>query len=358
MEKIFKRLPRNGAERDKEILAGQNSPLETSQKGETGQPEQAKSKSAESDGPAPKFAWSLKSQGQGKSGKNNPLIEKEIPDDLWIKCTQCKELLYSKEFEHNKKVCPKCGYHFRLGAWERVALLLDENSFVEINRDLVTTDPLNFTSPTELPYHLKAAESRSKTGLNEAIITGYGSLEQLPVALAVCDFAYQGGSMGSVFGEKLVRLVELALERRLPMLTISASGGARMHEGMFSLMQMTKTTAALARLGEAGLPHISLLTDPCTGGVIASYASVADVVLAEPGALLGFAGPRVIEQITKQKLPPGFQTAEFLLEHGMIDRVVPRKELRPLLLNLLGFYQMSGSSQAVEERALEVSYAG
>lgn len=355
MEKIFKRVTKGTSERESEKGDPKNQPTAST----NSQSEESRLNGQENNGPTPKFAWSIKPQSEGKIAKSSTLVNKEIPDDLWIKCSRCKELLYSKEFENNRKVCHKCGFHFRMGAWERLALLLDEGSFVELNRNLVTSDPLQFTSLAEPPYHIKAAETRQKTGLKEAIITGIGTLEKMPLAVSVCDFAYQGGSMGSVFGEKLVRLIELALEQRLPLLTVSASGGARMHEGIFSLMQMAKTTAALARLGQVGLPHISLLADPTTGGVIASYAAVADVVLAEPGAHIGFAGPRVIEQIIRQKLPADFQTAEFLLEHGMVDQVVPRKELRPLLASLLGLYQLSSSQPVLTvERELEVSYAG
>ncbi len=371
MDKFFKRVPKgNAAEGNTERTRPQPSQttppdstdpnLNSADLSDGAEPSAARP----SEGPAPKFAWSIKPQGEAKNGKTLAHPVKDIPDGLWIKCTHCKELLYTKEFENNKKVCHKCGHHFRLGAWERINSLVDEASFAEIDSRLVTTDPLAFTSLAEPPYAQKSLESRRKTGLNEALITGFARLEEQPLGLAVCDFNYQGGSMGSVFGEKLVRLIEECMARRLPLLTINASGGARMHEGMFSLMQMAKTTGALARLGEAGLPHISVLTDPCTGGVIASYASVADVLLAEPGALIGFAGPRVIEQITKQKLPPGFQTAEFLLEHGMIDRVVERKELRATLVTLLRFYaqaaQQAAQSQAREVRLLqrEVSYAG
>jgi len=355
LEKIFKRVTKGTPERETE----KSDPKEPQSDSTYSQSEDSRLNGQKSDGPAPKFAWSIKPQSEGKVAKSSTLVDKEIPDDLWIKCSKCKELLYSKEFENNRKVCHKCGFHFRMGAWERIALLLDEGSFVEMNRDLVTSDPLGFTSLAEPPYYVKAAETRQKTGLNEAIITGVGTLEKMPLAVSVCDFSYQGGSMGSVFGEKLVRLIEFALEQRLPLLTVSASGGARMHEGIFSLMQMAKTTAALARLGQAGLPHISLLTDPCTGGVIASYAAVADVVLAEPGALIGFAGARVIEQVIRQKLPPDFQTAEFLLEHGMVDRVVPRKELRQLLVSLLNIYQLTSNRPSITvERELEVSYAG
>lgn len=358
MEKIFKRLPKGAHEPDKERPVSPETAGATPPDTSKVLPQsKADSKQPSVEGPAPKFAWSIKPQRDSKTAKPRP-EEKDIPDDLWTKCSHCKELIYTKEFENNKKVCHKCGQHFRLGARERLELLLDEGSFEEINARLVTSDPLHFTSLAEPSYAEKSVESRRKTGLNEAVMTGLASLEALPLGIAVCDFSYQGGSMGSVMGEKLVRLIEEVTARRLPLLTVSASGGARMHEGMFSLMQMAKTTAALARLGEAGLPHLSLLTDPCTGGVIASYASVADVMLAEPGALLGFAGPRVIEQTTRQKLPPGFQTAEFLLEHGMIDGVVPRKELRSTLSCLLRFYKAAeGRAVAALPQQLEVSYA-
>lgn len=310
------------------------------------------------EGPRPKFSWSIKPQADGAKAaeKSKP---KEIPDGLYVKCSGCKELIYSKELEKNAKICHKCGQHFRMRAYERLQFLLDENSFEEINARLVTSDPLTFTNLAEPPYKLKSAQSRAKTGVNEALVTGFGSVEQLPLGVAVCDFSYQGGSMGSVFGEKLARLIEVCLERRLPLLTINASGGARMHEGMFSLMQMAKTTAALAKLGEAGLPHFSLLTDPCTGGVMASYATVADVLMAEPGALIGFAGARIIEQITKQKLPPGFQTAEFVLEHGMIDMVVSRREFRSTLATMLRLYKMAEqqSRPAFVQPEVEITYA-
>lgn len=357
MEKLFKRIPRVGGESEKERSEG--SPEGTVEPQNQAQaeivektPEITPEKAKKHEGHAPKFSWN-KPQGDQKP-KPAKSSKDDIPDDLWIKCAHCKELIYSKEFENNKKVCPKCGFHFRLGAYERVNVTLDEGSFEEINANLVTGDPLNFTTSTET-YQVKSDQTRAKTGVNEAIVTGFGTIEELPVALAVCDFNYLGGSMGSVFGEKLVRLIEHALERRLPLLAISASGGARMHEGMFSLMQMAKTTAAFACLGEAGLPFISLLVDPCTGGVIASYASVADIILAEPGALLGFAGPRVIEQVTKQKLPPGFQTSEFFLEHGMVDQVVNRKELRSVIAKLLRLYQTAVAQNEARER--EVSYA-
>jgi acetyl-CoA carboxylase carboxyl transferase subunit beta len=352
LEKLFKRIPKVSGESEKERPEGSPDGTIEPPKSQK-QPEISQEKVKKHEGHAPKFSWSIKPQADDKPKHAKP-DKDDIPDDLWIKCAHCKELIYSKEFENNKKVCPKCGHHFRLGAYERVNVLLDVGSFEEINPDLVTGDPLNFTNATET-YKVKSDQTRAKTGLKESIITGFGTMEDMPLALAVCDFNYLGGSMGSVFGEKLVRLVEEALERRVPLLAVSASGGARMHEGMFSLMQMAKTTAAFARLGEAGLPFISLLVDPCTGGVIASYASVADIILAEPGALLGFAGPRVIEQVTKQKLPPDFQTAEFFLEHGMVDQVVARKELRPVITQLLGFYRLATAQAAARQR--EVSYA-
>jgi acetyl-CoA carboxylase carboxyl transferase subunit beta len=313
----------------------------------------------ESDEHAPKFAW----KKPPDSSKTDPKADSthDIPDDLWIKCTKCKELIYTKEFENNKKVCTKCGYHVRLSARERIAQLLDEGSFEELDAHLITADPLGFTSLTEPPYYLKAEQTRLKTGVNEALLTGVGLLEGLPLAVAVCDFSFQGGSMGGVFGEKLVRLIETAMARNIPVLTVSASGGARMHEGLFSLMQMAKTTAALARLGDRRLPHFSLFTDPTLGGVSASYASVADVILAEPGAVIGFAGQRVIEQTTRQKLPPGFQSAEFLQEHGMLDLVVPRRELRTILQSLIKVYNLAYSQYEryrSPEVALEVAYAG
>jgi acetyl-CoA carboxylase carboxyl transferase subunit beta len=315
---------------------------------------------AEQNGPLPKFTWN---RTHGAADAGSPPVEQpgkpkksDIPDNLWTRCPSCKELIYTKEFENNKKVCHKCSYHFRLNARERIQMIVDENSFEEVAAELITADPLNFVSLAEAPYAQKAVESRQKSGLNEAIVTGFGTVEGYPLALAVVDFAFQGGSMGGVFGEKLVRLIEEAIRRRCPVLTVSASGGARMHEGVFALMQMAKTTAAFNRLGEAGLPHFSLLTDPCTGGVYASYASIADVIMAEPGALIGFAGPRVIEQVARQKLPTGFQTAEFLLEHGMVDMVASRKEFGSIVLNLLKLYK-NASARYFATVQEAVSYA-
>lgn len=264
-------------------------------------------------------------------------LERPQLDGLWQKCPNCGETLYTREVEHNLNVCPKCDYHFRLDARERITLLLDEGSFEEWDTEVRTADPLGFIDPSG-PYAIKVEKTRDKTGETESLITGRGAIEGRPIAVAVADFGFMGASMGSVFGEKLTRAVERSTESGAPLLTVNASGGARMHEGLFSLMQMAKTVAAFARLGEARVPHISLLVDPCYGGVTASYATVADIIMAEPGALIGFAGPRVIEQITKQKLPDGFQTAEFFLDHGMIDLIVDRASLRHRLVDLLDHY--------------------
>ena len=261
----------------------------------------------------------------------------ELPDGLFFKCPRCKELNYGKEFAEALRVCQKCGYHARLGARERLEMLLDPDSFGEWDASLQAEDPLGFVAGDER-YDAKLGSAQRKTGLVEAVVSGEGAIKGSPLALVVGDFGFLGASMGSVYGEKLARAAERAVGRGLPLLTVSASGGARMQEGIFSLMQMAKTTGALTRLGAARLPHLSLLVDPCYGGVTASYATVADVVLAEPGAMVGFAGPRVVEQITRQKLPEGFQTAEFLLAHGLLDLIVPRRELRTTLATLLRLY--------------------
>ncbi len=286
----------------------------------------------------------------GLGGKFRPVTpdverpEQQIPDDIWVKCTGCGELIYSKELRQNARVCPKCGFHFRLRARERIFLLSDDGSFHERDGAIQPEDPLTFVDGNG-PYHEKLARTQRKSGEMESMITGRATIRGYPVVMAVCDFDFLGASMGSVFGEKLVRAVERSLRSGDPLLTISASGGARMHEGPFSLMQMAKTVSALARLGRAGIPHVALLTDPCYGGVTASYTMVADVILAEPGAMIGFAGPRVIEQITKQKLPEGFQTAEFLLAHGMIDLIADRPSLRSTLTTFLAHYDRARVSR-------------
>jgi acetyl-CoA carboxylase carboxyl transferase subunit beta len=278
-----------------------------------------------------------------RQGKFQPVLtdderpDQQIPEDLWVKCPKCNDLIYSKELLDNNRVCPKCSHHFRMRARERIALLADPDSFEEWDASLRPEDPLQFTDGSG-SYPDKLRKTQKKTGELEALVTGRATIDGQPFALAVCDFNFLGASMGSVFGEKFVRAAERCAGDGIPLLSVNASGGARMHEGIFSLMQMPKTIASLSRLGAARVPHISLLTDPCYGGVTASYATVADVVMAEPRALIGFAGPRVIEQITKQKLPEGFQTAEFLLEHGMIDVIVDRASLRTTVSTLVGHY--------------------
>ncbi len=259
--------------------------------------------------------------------------ESQIPDNMWVKCPSCREIVYQKQLIDNLKVCPKCGYHMRLAAREWLGLL-DQGSFEEYDADLFPDDPLHFVSPKET-FADKLQDAQSRTGNADAVICGTGTVAGLPLALAVCDFGFLGGSMGSVYGEKMTRSAERAAELGIPLLTINCSGGARMQEGVISLMQMAKISMALTRLAAARQPHISLLVDPCYGGVTASYASVADVIIGEQGANIGFAGRRVIEQTIRQKLPPDFQTAEFMLAHGMIDMVAPRAELRSLIGKLM-----------------------
>ncbi len=258
---------------------------------------------------------------------------RELPSDVFEKCDGCGEILYRERLDRNLGVCPECGSHFRIPAARYIGLLADRDSFAEIDEEMTSGDPLGFSDLKRYGDRLEAA--RRRTGRNEAVITGRARIEGIPVVLAVMDFAFIGGSMGSVVGEKIARAGRDALDRDLPLIVVSASGGARMMEGIFSLMQMAKTSAVLARVHERGLPYISVLTDPTTGGVTASYAMLGDVNLAEPGALIGFAGPRVIGETIKQELPPGFQSAEFLEEHGMVDRVVDRRELRSAVAQLL-----------------------
>ena len=273
---------------------------------------------------------------------------RELPGDVWEKCPSCGEILYREKLRENWKVCPVCGYHLRLPAEEYVALLIDEGTEVEHDRQLRSGDPLGFVDLKPYPERLVQAER--KTGQHDALIAVSGQLTEIPVQLAVMNFAFIGGSMGSVVGEKIARAGLRSLESRSPLIVVSASGGARMMEGIFSLMQMAKTSAVLSQLDEEGIPYVSLLTDPTTGGVTASYAMLGDVNLAEPGALIGFAGPRVIEQTIKQELPEGFQTSEFLLEHGMLDGIVDRRNLKQeisrLLRHMLGLPAMEPNGQA------------
>lgn len=274
----------------------------------------------------------IENEDQKNSGKN-----RVFPGNLAVKCPKCKELLYAKDWEKNLKVCSRCEYHFRISAIERINMLLDAGTFQELDRNITSVDPLQFVSKSQ-SYAVKLRQEQEQTGLPEAITTGYGQIEQLPVSIAVMDFQFIGGSMGSVVGEKVARAVEYAIDHSCPFISVSASGGARMHEGLFSLMQMAKTSAALRMLGSAGFPFISILTDPTTGGVTASFAMLGDINLAEPGALIGFAGPRVIEQFMHQKLPADTDTSEFVLEHGMIDAIVHRKSMRAVLAKLIKFY--------------------
>lgn len=257
----------------------------------------------------------------------------QVPGGLWTKCPSCTAIVYTRELVRNLMVCTKCDYHFRIQARQRITLLTDRHSFEEFDNDLKTNDPLNFKDSKKYKDRLKDAEKKSEE--SDAIITGRAKLDGRSFMLGVFNFSFMGGSMGLVVGEKLTRMVEKAYEENVPAVILSASGGARMQEGIFSLMQMAKVSAALERLGQKGLPYISILCDPTTGGVAASFAMLGDVIIAEPQALIGFAGPRVIEQTIRKKLPEGFQRSEFLLEHGMLDKVVSRAEMRQVLSDLL-----------------------
>jgi acetyl-CoA carboxylase carboxyl transferase subunit beta len=256
-----------------------------------------------------------------------------IPEGLWTKCDGCKEAIFTRELERNLRVCPKCGHHFRIDSSERIRLLLDEEEPRELFAALRPTDPLGFVDTKRYKDRLKLYQQ--DVGVRDAIVVVEGHMESVPVVLAVMEYAFMGGSMGSVVGEKIARAAEAAMDRGVPLVVVSASGGARMQEGILSLMQMAKISAALARLREEGIPYLSLLTDPTTGGVTASFAMLGDLNIAEPGALIGFAGPRVIQQTIRQELPEGFQRSEFLLEHGFLDLVVPRHELKSTLARCL-----------------------
>lgn len=282
------------------------------------------------------MAWFTRSKAPKPAAEPTEAVH--LPDDIWSKCPGCGAMLYTKELRRTFGVCAKCNYHFRLTAKQRIPLLVDRHSFEELDANLRSTDPLNFKDTKRYKERLKKAEKSS--GSVEAVMTGRARIVNVPVMLGVFDFSFLGGSMGSVVGEKLTRMIEVGISERRPVIIFSASGGARMQEGIFSLMQMAKVSAALARLGQVHVPYISVLTDPTTGGVAASFAMLGDVIVAEPKALIGFAGPRVIEQTIKQKLPEGFQRSEFLLEHGMLDRIVQRSELRDelaLILRNFGF---------------------
>lgn len=263
----------------------------------------------------------------------------DIPEGLWTKCPKCAQLIYDKDLDDNFKVCPKCDYHFPMSARERIHSLVETCSFEEMDADMMSVDILKFTGVAT--YKSKLDQNQKKTGLKEAVVTGIGKIGPFKVALGVMDFSFLGGSMGSVVGEKLTRLIETATDRELPLIIISTSGGARMYEGMFSLMQMAKTAGALAYHAKQRLPYISVLTNPTYAGVMASYASLGDLIIAEPEAMIGFAGPRVIKDTTQAELPPGFQTSEFLLEHGLIDIIVRRPEMKSRLIQFIDFLTYS-----------------
>jgi acetyl-CoA carboxylase carboxyl transferase subunit beta len=262
--------------------------------------------------------------------------EKRVKTEgLWVKCEGCRQIIWKKDLEDNLNVCPKCDKHFRIDARTRLAQLLDDNQYETFDGNISSTDPLKFVDLK--PYSSRLRQAQEDTGLQDAVINAQGKLMGRPVVASVMEYAFIGGSMGAVVGETITRAVERSLETRTPLIIVSASGGARMMEGVISLMQLAKISAALAKLDKAKVPYISLLTDPTTGGVTASFAMLGDLNIAEPGALIGFAGPRVIEQTIRQKLPPGFQRSEFLLEHGMLDAVVPRKQLKPYMARALEF---------------------
>ena len=274
-----------------------------------------------------------------KEKKPKEAVEKQtaIPEGLWVKCDDCKEIVYKKEVEANYNVCPKCNYHFRLNARERFALLFDDDRFKEFATEIRSGDPLEFRDTKRYRDRLRVYEQR--VGKGDAVLCADGKLDGINVIICAMEYAFMGGSMGSVVGEKITLAVERAIDKKEPLIIVSCSGGARMQEGILSLMQMAKISAALARLAEAKLPFISVLTDPTTGGVTASYAMLGDLNIAEPKALIGFAGPRVIEQTIRQTLPEGFQRSEFLVEHGMVDLITPRAEMKPTLARFLKFFR-------------------
>ncbi len=274
------------------------------------------------------MGWFKRSKPDDSKGSSVNIME-----GMWIKCTVCRAIIFKREVERNLKVCPKCSYHFPMSIDERVQLLADAGTFQEWDADLVPIDPLEFEDTQ--PYQVRVHNAQRKTNKKEAILTGFCQIQQIPIAVGIFDFSFMGGSMGSVVGEKICRAIDRAVADRVPFLLVTTSGGARMQEGTLSLMQMAKTASAIANLQEAKLPYIVLLTDPTFGGVTASVAMLGDVILAEPKALIGFAGPRVIEQTIKERLPEGFQRAEFLLDHGMVDQIVKRKVLKDTLATLL-----------------------
>jgi len=291
------------------------------------------------------MAWFKKTRKPIESTGEKP---SRVPEGLWVKCPGCAQIIYNKDLDKNQQVCPRCAHHFRISATDRLRGLFDDGEWTEYFQALTSNDPLKFTDTK--PYRHRLKDTMSKTGMNDAVIVATGKLDGFPVVVAAMEYAFIGGSMGVVVGEKITRGIEMALERRNPAIVISCSGGARMMEGALSLMQMAKVSAALAKLDRARLPFISVLTDPTTGGVTASFAMLGDLNIAEPKALIGFAGPRVIEQTIRQKLPEGFQRSEFLLEHGMLDLIVDRREIKATIARSLRF--MGTHAEAAEPVAV------
>jgi acetyl-CoA carboxylase carboxyl transferase subunit beta len=294
------------------------------------------------------MAWFKKTRTPIAATKEKP---SRVPEGLWVKCPGCSQIIYNKDLATNQQVCPKCTHHFRMSATERLRLLFDDGQWVEYDRDLVSTDPLKFTDTK--PYTARLKSTIESTGLKDAVVVGSGRIDRLDAIVAAMEYSFIGGSMGVVVGEKITRAIERAIERRWPVIIVCSSGGARMMEGALSLMQMAKISGALARLDRARLPYISVLTDPTTGGVTASFAMLGDLNVAEPKALIGFAGPRVIEQTIRQKLPEGFQRSEFLLDKGMIDLIVDRREMKSALANALRF--MGAKAAVVVPPMAEIS---
>ncbi len=298
------------------------------------------------------MAWFKKTRKPiASSTVENP---SRVPEGLWVKCPDCSQIIYNKDLEKNLSVCPKCGHHFRIGASDRLRMLFDGHQWTEHFPNLSSNDPLTFTDTK--PYRDRLRKAIAATGMRDAVIVGTGTLEGRPVVVAAMEYAFIGGSMGVVMGEKITRAIEIGIAQRRPVIVVSCSGGARMMEGALSLMQMAKVSAALARLDRARLPYISVLTDPTTGGVTASFAMLGDLNIAEPKALIGFAGPRVIEQTIRQKLPEGFQRSEFLLEHGMLDLIVDRREMKAAIARALQF--MEAPADVASARARKAAATG
>jgi len=279
-------------------------------------------------------------KGEEEKEKKEIREDPKPSDQLWVKCNSCNEIIYRKVIERNLQVCPKCNYHFQIPARRRIDSVVDPGTFIECDADLISTDPIEFKDSKRYPSRIK--ESQEKTGQKDAILCGEARIEGQPAMIGIFEFNFMGGSLGSVVGEKITRLIERAIEKRVGVVIFCASGGARMQEGILSLMQMAKTSAALAKLQEASLLYISVLTDPTTGGVSASIAMLGNIIIAEPKAMIGFAGPRVIKDTIRAELPEGFQRAEYLLEHGMVDLIVERKDLRHMLASLLEMFKTEG----------------